>query len=67
MTRVVIIGGGPGGYESALVAAQLGATVTVIDRNDKNAFVLPTGNIFVFSGMLDMCTNDDQVSKNIVI
>ena len=33
MTRVVIIGGGPGGYESALVAAQLGATVTVIDRD----------------------------------
>jgi predicted Zn-dependent protease len=35
--------------------------VTVIDRNDKNAFVLPTGNIFVFAGMLDMCHNDDQV------
>jgi dihydrolipoamide dehydrogenase len=31
--RVVIIGGGPGGYESALVAAQLGATVTVVDRD----------------------------------
>ena len=29
--RVVIIGGGPGGYESALVAAQLGAEVTVVD------------------------------------
>ena len=29
--RVVIIGGGPGGYESALVAAQLGAQVTVVD------------------------------------
>jgi dihydrolipoamide dehydrogenase len=27
---VVIIGGGPGGYESALVAAQLGADVTVV-------------------------------------
>ncbi len=33
MTRVVIIGGGPGGYEAALVAAQLGATVTVVDRD----------------------------------
>jgi dihydrolipoamide dehydrogenase len=32
-TRIVIIGGGPGGYESALVAAQLGAEVTVIDRD----------------------------------
>ena len=30
---VVVIGGGPGGYESALVAAQLGAQVTVIDRD----------------------------------
>jgi dihydrolipoamide dehydrogenase len=33
MTRIVIIGGGPAGYESALVAAQLGAQVTVIDRD----------------------------------
>jgi dihydrolipoamide dehydrogenase len=31
--HVVIIGGGPGGYESALVAAQLGARVTVVDRD----------------------------------
>src|SRR4051812_8166044 len=31
--RVVIIGGGPGGYEAALVAAQLGATVTVVDSD----------------------------------
>jgi pyruvate/2-oxoglutarate dehydrogenase complex dihydrolipoamide dehydrogenase (E3) component len=30
---VVIIGGGPGGYEAALVAAQLGAAVTVVDRD----------------------------------
>jgi NAD(P)H dehydrogenase (quinone) len=29
--RVAILGGGPGGYEAALVAAQLGAEVTVID------------------------------------
>ena len=32
-TRIVIIGGGPAGYESALVAAQLGAEVTVVDRD----------------------------------
>lgn len=31
--KVVIIGGGPGGYESALVAAQLGADVTVVDTD----------------------------------
>ena len=32
MTRIAIVGGGPGGYEAALVAAQLGAEVTVIER-----------------------------------
>ena len=31
--HVVIIGGGPGGYEAALVAAQLGADVTVVDTD----------------------------------
>src|SRR5690625_2187235 len=31
-SRVVIVGGGPGGYEAALVAAQLGARVTVVER-----------------------------------
>lgn len=31
--HVVIVGGGPGGYESALVAAQLGAHVTVVDTD----------------------------------
>ncbi|WP_082553002.1 NAD(P)H-quinone dehydrogenase [Phycicoccus sp. Root101] len=32
-SSVVILGGGPGGYEAALVAAHLGAAVTVIDRD----------------------------------
>lgn len=31
--RVVIVGGGPGGYEAAHVAAQLGAEVTVVDTD----------------------------------
>lgn len=32
-SSVVIVGGGPGGYEAALVAAHLGASVTVVDRD----------------------------------
>ena len=32
-TSVVILGGGPGGYEAALVAAHLGAAVTIVDRD----------------------------------
>ncbi|GIG53533.1 NAD(P)H-quinone dehydrogenase [Demequina activiva] len=31
-TRIVIIGGGPGGYEAALVAVKEGAEVTLIER-----------------------------------
>ena len=33
MTRIVIMGGGPAGYEAALVAAQHGADVTVVERD----------------------------------
>ncbi len=32
-SRVVILGGGPGGYEAALVAAHLGAQVTIVERD----------------------------------
>jgi len=33
VTRIVVIGGGPAGYEAALVAAQLGAEVSVVERD----------------------------------
>jgi NAD(P)H dehydrogenase (quinone) len=32
VTRIAIVGGGPGGYEAALVAAQLGAEVSLVER-----------------------------------
>jgi pyruvate/2-oxoglutarate dehydrogenase complex dihydrolipoamide dehydrogenase (E3) component len=31
--RIAILGGGPGGYEAALVAAQLGAEVVIVERD----------------------------------
>ncbi len=31
--RIVVLGGGPGGYDAAVAGAQLGAEVTVIERN----------------------------------
>jgi len=33
VTHVVIVGGGPGGYEAALAAVQQGAEVTIVDRD----------------------------------
>ncbi len=33
VARVAIVGGGPAGYEAALVAAQLGAQVSLVDRD----------------------------------
>ena len=30
--RIAVLGGGPGGYEAALAAAQLGAEVTLVER-----------------------------------
>ncbi|HEU5420753.1 MAG TPA: NAD(P)H-quinone dehydrogenase [Streptosporangiaceae bacterium] len=55
--RVVIIGGGPGGYEAALVAAQLGAAVTIVERDGLGgACVLtdcvPSKTLIATSGMM---------------
>ena len=30
--RIAVLGGGPGGYEAALAGAQLGADVTLVER-----------------------------------
>jgi NAD(P)H dehydrogenase (quinone) len=55
--RIAIIGGGPGGYEAALVAAQLGAEVTVVERDGLGgACVLtdcvPSKTLIATSGMM---------------
>ena len=51
MTRIVIMGGGPAGYEAALVAAQHGADVTVVERD----------------GMGGACVLDDCVPSKTLI
>jgi NAD(P)H dehydrogenase (quinone) len=66
--RIVIIGGGPGGYEAALVAAQLGAHVTVVDRDGLGgACVLtdcvPSKTLIATSGM--MAALDDSADLGI--
>ncbi|CAN5258706.1 NAD(P)H-quinone dehydrogenase [soil metagenome] len=33
MQRIAVVGGGPAGYEAALVAVELGATVVLVDRD----------------------------------
>ncbi len=43
--RVVVIGGGPGGYVAAIRAAQLGATVTVIEQEKLGGTCLNVGCI----------------------
>lgn len=37
-------------------------TLTVVDSDEKNAYVLPGGNIFVFLGALKITENDDQLA-----
>jgi len=51
MSRIVIMGGGPAGYEAALVAAQLGADVTLVER----------------AGMGGACVLDDCVPSKTLI
>lgn len=36
-------------------------TLTVIHDVQENAFVLPSGNIFVFTGMIEACENSDEL------
>jgi dihydrolipoamide dehydrogenase len=51
VTRIVIMGGGPAGYEAALVAAQHGSDVTVVER----------------AGMGGACVLDDCVPSKTLI
>lgn len=45
MKRVVVIGGGPGGYVAAIRAAQLGADVTLVEKGELGGTCLNRGCI----------------------
>ncbi len=44
-TSVIVIGGGPGGYVAAIRAAQLGAEVTLVEKNKLGGTCLNVGCI----------------------
>ena len=55
-THVVVIGGGPGGYPAAIRVAQLGAKVTIIEKDEfggtcLNRGCIPTKALLQSSGM----------------
>ncbi|MEP7056032.1 MAG: NAD(P)H-quinone dehydrogenase [Actinomycetota bacterium] len=64
--RVAILGGGPAGYEAALVAAQLGADVTVVDRDGLGgACVLtdcvPSKTLIATSELMELLAGADEL------
>ncbi|NYI70265.1 dihydrolipoamide dehydrogenase [Naumannella cuiyingiana] len=59
MTRVVIVGGGPGGYEAALVASQLGGEVTLVEEvapggSSVLTDAVPSKTLIATSDVMDM-------------
>lgn len=68
--RVVIIGGGPGGYEAALVAAQLGADVMLIEQNRCGGSavltdVVPSKSLIATAEMMDEIERSDGLGIRI--
>ncbi|SMX68457.1 MULTISPECIES: NAD(P)H-quinone dehydrogenase [unclassified Brevibacterium] len=68
--RVVIIGGGPGGYEAALVAAQLGADVMLIERNRCGGAavltdVVPSKSLIATAEMMEEIGRSDSLGIRI--
>eukprot|EP00092_Neocalanus_flemingeri_P009821 GFUD01010583.1.p1 GENE.GFUD01010583.1~~GFUD01010583.1.p1 ORF type:complete len:457 (-),score=103.11 GFUD01010583.1:147-1517(-) len=39
-------------------------TILLVNKDIENAFVLPTGHIFVFKGMWDLCSNDGKLNED---
>src|SRR5699024_12686209 len=68
--RVVIPGGGPAGYEAALVAAQLGADVMLIEQNRCGGSavltdVVPSTSVIATAEMMDDIGRSDGLGIRI--
>ncbi len=66
MTRIAIVGGGPAGYEAALVAVELGAEVTLVDRDGVGgqcvlADCVPSKTLIATSEAMTSLSHADQV------
>jgi pyruvate/2-oxoglutarate dehydrogenase complex dihydrolipoamide dehydrogenase (E3) component len=66
VTRIAIIGGGPAGYEAALVAVELGADVTLVDRDGMGgmcvlADCVPSKTLIATSDALTQLSRADRV------
>jgi len=66
VTRIAIIGGGPAGYEAALVATELGAEVTLVDRDGVGgmcvlADCVPSKTLIATSDALTNLAHADEV------
>jgi dihydrolipoamide dehydrogenase len=71
VARMVIIGGGPGGYEAALVAAQLGAEVTVVERDGLGGSAVltdcvPSKTLIATSDVMTSVAESDELGVRLV-
>ncbi|WKY48389.1 dihydrolipoyl dehydrogenase [Eubacteriaceae bacterium ES3] len=63
--KIIVIGAGPGGYEAAIMAAKLGAEVTVVEKNLPggtclNRGCIPTKALLATADALDIMHNAKQ-------
>ena len=63
--QLIIIGGGPGGYNAAFRAAELGMSVAIIDDNDLGGVCLnwgciPTKSLLKNAEVMDLISNADN-------
>jgi NAD(P)H dehydrogenase (quinone) len=66
VTRIAIIGGGPAGYEAALVAVQLGAEVTLVERDGVGGMCVltdcvPSKTLIATSGAMTTLAGAERV------